>query len=820
MKKRYFLLSFIIILMIMSISILSVNAETDIVFNIITNPGEDMATSMNVSYQTLKAVTDTTLEYTKVSDSNWHGSITITPSYSSFYVPASRTVGTKEIVSTGFSRTNHYKANLTNLESGTKYMYRVKSGDFISSTYYFETADGDDSDFTFLALSDPQYGSLVQANVFNTSIENALKSYDNIRFSLLAGDIVDRGGRYEQWQWLFSQSSLKKMTYVTTPGNHEYYDNSSTPNYYDDTYYNGFYNNPNNGASGVKNSSYYFYYNGVLFFSINSEAFSSDSDKAAAEQAWFKSVMESHTARYVIVTMHRSFYGYIYGSDSILVRAYWQDLFDEYGVDLVYTGHDHIYSRTYPIYNSLVYQGSDKGTVYVTGGSAGQKVYAASMATQSVVNYNAPYMAITPFVQSEMLSVVSVEADAIRVKAIKQDGTVVDSYEIPCKRSSQADNAFNQSDFEEQTTLTVNPDNNSQALLTLGPHWYGHVSYVKVTMNNRTSGYSYLTSDSQNTYVINNAPKDATVNARITIKYKDGTIKALNRIYSSEPDYGSISDVRILMEDDEYYLTWNSDLINDQITELECDVNNKVTSIKPEETKIILKAFNPYHVNSITLNAYDADHSLRYTETLTYGHEEEIPTIAFNFASDTFYSNQSYVIEMIPNNDYTYCFESSDDDICSLNNNMLVPHKGGTIVLSAWIKHRLDTKIQKEIYFEEVVNHYLNVEPLELTLNEGETYKLVIDSDVSLDYINIDSANPSVAFSDNDGTVNAIKAGTTTLTVRSDYNEVSINVTVNAVKKGCGHSGTIILLPIIGILGCGLYLVTCLGFRRKKNKYE
>jgi 3',5'-cyclic AMP phosphodiesterase CpdA len=59
-------------------------------------------------------------------------------------------------------------------------------------------------------------------------------------------------------------------------------------------------------------------------------------------------------ADFVIVGMHRSFYGSTYASDSVAVRATWQKIFDRYGVDLVLSGHDHIYARSHSIYNDAI----------------------------------------------------------------------------------------------------------------------------------------------------------------------------------------------------------------------------------------------------------------------------------------------------------------------------------------------------------------------------------------------------------------------------------------------------------------------------------
>ncbi len=67
------------------------------------------------------------------------------------------------------------------------------------------------------------------------------------------------------------------------------------------------------------------------------------------------------------------------------VRQFWTSLFDQYSVDLVINGHNHIYERTDPIKAGAptttapigaTIQPATQGTTYVTCGSAGKSLYA------------------------------------------------------------------------------------------------------------------------------------------------------------------------------------------------------------------------------------------------------------------------------------------------------------------------------------------------------------------------------------------------------------------------------------------------------------
>ncbi|MDD4076696.1 MAG: metallophosphoesterase family protein [Bacilli bacterium] len=370
--KKFIQFSAITILIFL-LCFVKIKAASGDAYNIITNPGTDMSTEMNVSWHS--DAETTYLQYTKVTDTNWAEAKTVGGEYELFSVADSVQYKNKNIITNGFTERYHFRANLTGLEPNTEYKYRVGTVPVqATDIYYFKTGYGI-MPFSFLFFTDPQYANASGASIFNNLVHKALEKDPNICLSVVSGDFVDRGGIIDQWNILFNQSSLRKMPFAVTPGNHEYYDASSTPQMYNNTYFKGFYNNPANGAPGVEGSSYYFKYNNVLFVSIDSEAaHMSGTDKAALKE-WFSGVMERNQAQYIVVFMHRSFYGGQYGSVSPGLRADWQGLFDKYGVDLVLTGHDHIYRRTTRIYQGIESKLPYRGTTYLIGGSAGAKYY-------------------------------------------------------------------------------------------------------------------------------------------------------------------------------------------------------------------------------------------------------------------------------------------------------------------------------------------------------------------------------------------------------------------------------------------------------------
>ena len=81
------------------------------------------------------------------------------------------------------------------------------------------------------------------------------------------------------------------------------------------------------------------------------------------------------TYQYLIILEHKSLYG-SYINDSRVyttLRPQWDILFDKYHVDLVISGHDHMYARTYKLYNGIRAKDDEDGTYYLDLGSSGNK---------------------------------------------------------------------------------------------------------------------------------------------------------------------------------------------------------------------------------------------------------------------------------------------------------------------------------------------------------------------------------------------------------------------------------------------------------------
>lgn len=248
---------------------------------------------------------------------------------------------------------NYYvhQTKATGLEKGTKYYYRVgdKSKNCWSSTGEFITDNGDD-EFSFIYVADQQT-SAAEAPKATYTIQQAKQISKNAEFLLNAGDFVNEPLSAEEWKASLNFTAYGDTTTIATAGNHEYY------------IWNGYHNH------ALRNHFYYDFETqnteGGIYYSLNygnvhiavlntNSNFYSTID--STQLAWLKQDLSSEAAqnaKFKLVLMHRGVYTtgphYYYHQDIQPLTNQLTSVMADYGVDLVFQGHDHVYALTYPI---------------------------------------------------------------------------------------------------------------------------------------------------------------------------------------------------------------------------------------------------------------------------------------------------------------------------------------------------------------------------------------------------------------------------------------------------------------------------------------
>lgn len=257
------------------------------------------------------------------------------------------------------------KAIAKDLNPNSTYYYSYTKNGVWAEAISYKTQNPEQ--FSFIYVGDPQIGSssgnaptgseeeqgqdlATRNDSFNWSntINSALAIRPNASFVLSAGDQIQTRdkknkdplytGNEIEYAGYLSADALKSLPVATTVGNHD----ALSSNY---TYH---FNNPNVSDLGstYAGGDYYFSYGEALFINLNTNNLNVAEHQAFIEQA----VKESPDTSWRIVTLHQDIYGSGEHSNEpeiVNLRYSLIPIFEANNIDVVLTGHDHTYSRTF-----------------------------------------------------------------------------------------------------------------------------------------------------------------------------------------------------------------------------------------------------------------------------------------------------------------------------------------------------------------------------------------------------------------------------------------------------------------------------------------
>lgn len=424
---------------------------------------------------------------------NWHSSSADTEFYLSEYSNMQNATEydveqhvyskgmTNNQANTVFAERYVCQANVSGLKANTKYYYQVKCGDYSSEICSFKT--GNPNKVTFGVLCDTQAsGSNFQYS--NNLVKKLYSINENINFFITAGDIVDKGGYEEEWNALDKHMPNLNHEFLqaTVPGNHELY-HSSLATYVDASIYNQYFNNPKNGIDARMNSSYYFKYNDTLFIMLDTMSRSNGDNQYFEQVEWFKNVVKNNPSKFIVVVTHPGCYSTgVYASDASKMKGIWRDTFEEYGVDLAISGHEHVYARTYQIYQDK--ENTKAGVTYVIGGCAGAKTYTGKNDGFFAKVLNGSNMNPQGFYAGSIVEIVN---DTLSFKFYSYSGELLDEFTL--KTKTNTDPNFNMDEFLDQVHVEMN-ENTFKNYVVWPENAYGNVQEISVYVEHRNTTVS------------------------------------------------------------------------------------------------------------------------------------------------------------------------------------------------------------------------------------------------------------------------------------------------------------------------------------------
>lgn len=309
---------------------------------------------------------------------------------------------------------HYHSANFIGLSPHTKYVYRVGDGVNWSEWFQFETASDKPAPLRFIYFGDAQ-NDLKQH--WSRVVRGAYSDMPKAQFIVHAGDLVNVGSRDADWgEWHAAAGWINGMVpTVPTPGNHEYAGQPGLT-----THWRPQFTLPENGPDGLHETAYYFDIQGVRIVSLNTI------ERPAEQVPWLDAVLKNNPCKWTVLTFHYPIYSTAKGRDNKTVRELWRPIIDQYGVDLVLTGHDHTYGRSGLMREDNLVEGTrvaEKGTVYVVSVS-GPKMYSLE---------EEPWMKSSAK-DTQLYQLITIDDDKLHYEARTAKGDLYDEFELRKKK--------------------------------------------------------------------------------------------------------------------------------------------------------------------------------------------------------------------------------------------------------------------------------------------------------------------------------------------------------------------------------------------------
>ncbi len=349
-----------------------------------------------------------------------------------------------------------HAVTLTNLQPNTQYFYAVGNVDtnFVRGTnIHFWTAPTTPKPTRIWALGDSG-----TADSRPASVRNAFYAFNGNRYVdvwLMLGDNAYNSGTDAEFQSaVFNMwtNTLPTTTLWSCIGNHETAQ-SHTP--VSTTPYLAIHTFPQNGeAGGVPSGTeryYSFDYSDIHFLVLDS--MTSDRSANGPMANWMRADLEANTKNWIIALFHHP--PYTKGShdsddpngadfELVEMRQNFVPIMEDYGVDLVLSGHSHIYERSYLLKghygfstnlqpsmildsgsgnpeseDDFAYQKTTDGTVYIVNGSSGQATFTTGV-------HPAMYTSILQLGSV----VIDIDGNTLVERFIRETGEVQDTFTI------------------------------------------------------------------------------------------------------------------------------------------------------------------------------------------------------------------------------------------------------------------------------------------------------------------------------------------------------------------------------------------------------
>lgn len=300
---------------------------------------------------------------------------------------------------------------ITALTEETLYFYKVVAGtDTLTvGNDYFITAPSGASPFMFVALGDLGRATAEQIEVA-ARIEALAPA-----LAILTGDIIYESGEavnFTPQYFDIYRPTIARIPFYTSMGNHDLVTSNGQP--YLDAFY-----LPTNSTTGTER--YYSFDHGDAHF-VSLEVTVEGIAPNAAMLAWLDQDLAASPKKWKFVFFHVPAYsnGGGHGGDAAIAAAL-GPILEARGVDVVFQGHNHFYTRTYPIVSgapvnvaSNPFFTNPSGPIWITTGGGGRSLHPLVAPSAIEAHSYSGHHVVEAFVLGDTLTLAAVTpADSI-----------------------------------------------------------------------------------------------------------------------------------------------------------------------------------------------------------------------------------------------------------------------------------------------------------------------------------------------------------------------------------------------------------------------
>jgi hypothetical protein len=359
--------------------------------------------------------------------------------------------GTDTLYALGSAQTYEYGNDhqhtytITNLTPATKYYYRVNVNQEIHTGSFRSAPDTNETAIKFFAYGDTRSNPGNHNQVAAAMVDTYIGDEDFQSLIIAVGDLVNNGDSESDWDNQFFnpaypgiQEMLANLPYQSCMGNHE-----------------------GNGVLFTKYFPYPFVAGRYWSFDYGPTHFIvvdqyTSYGPGSQQLNWIENDLASTTKPWKFIYLHAPGWSAGGHSNNTSVQNYIQPLCEQYGVPILFAGHNHYYARA-----------EVNGVQHITTGGGGAPLYPP----------DPNYPNIITATQAYHFCKIEIEDNLLSFKAIKPDGTVIDSFTTagfnfpPVIISLPDTNAYVNTLYQYQL---IAEDNNGDTLtysLITAPYW-------------------------------------------------------------------------------------------------------------------------------------------------------------------------------------------------------------------------------------------------------------------------------------------------------------------------------------------------------------